>query len=99
MDNTLASKTHAWTCKQVHKDANKANRSTNKHGKNIIAQSETGERHARSNLAFGDTSQVVTPKQDLVGIGCNHTTINPLRVSNVAKLRTREASTSMEDKA
>ena len=28
---------------------------------------------------------MVTPKQGLIGVRCNHTTTNPLRVSSVAK--------------
>ena len=70
---------------------------TNKHGKHIIERSGKREGYARRDLAFGDTSQVVTLKQNLVGGGCNHTTINPLRALSVARPRTREAST--EDKA
>ena len=58
-----------------------------------------GERYSLSNRHHGDASQMATSKLGLMGIRCNHTTINPLRVSNVAKPRTREASTSMEDKA
>ena len=69
---------------------------TNKHGKHIIAQSSKGERYARSNRHHGDASQMVTSKQGLMGVGCNHTTTNPLRVSSMAKPRTREAN--MEDK-
>ena len=70
---------------------------TNKHGKHIIAQSGKGERYARSNQYHSDASQMVTSKQGLMGIGCNHTTTNPLRVSSEAKPRTRKAN--MEDKA
>ena len=53
---------------------------TNKHGKHIIAWSD---------LAFGDASQVVTSKQDLVGVRYNHTNTNSLRALNMAKPRTR----------
>ena len=70
---------------------------TNKHGKHNIAQSEKGERYAQSNWHHGDASQMVTSKQGLMGVEYNHTTINPLRVSNMEKPRTRKAS--MEDKA
>ena len=69
---------------------------TNKHGKHIIAQSGKGERYARSNQYHSDASQMVTSKQGLMGVGCNHTTTNPLRVSSMAKPKTREAN--MEDK-
>ena len=69
---------------------------TNKHGKHIFARSSKGERYARSNRHHGDASQMVTSKQGLMGVGCNHTTTNPLRVSSMAKPRTREAN--MEDK-
>ena len=67
---------------------------TNKHGK--ISQSGKGERYARSNWHHSDASQVVTSKQGLTGVECNHTTTNPLRESSMAKPRTREAN--MEDK-
>ena len=70
---------------------------TNKHGKHIIAQSGKGERYARSNQYHSDASQMVTSKQGLMGIRCNHTTTNPLKVSSEAKPRTRKAN--MEDKA
>ena len=70
---------------------------TNKHGKHSIARSGKGGRYARSNRHHGDASQMVTSKQGLMGIGCNHTTTNPLRVSSEAKPRTRKAN--MEDKA
>ena len=69
---------------------------TNKYGKHIITLSGKGEMYARSNRHHGDASQMVTSKQSLIGIGCNHTTTNPLKVLSVAKPRTREAST--EDK-
>ena len=35
-------------------------------------------------------------KQGLMGVGCNHTTTNSLRASNVAKPRTRETNTSIK---
>ena len=71
---------------------------TNKHGKRIIAQSEKWERCARSNWYHGDASQMVTFKQGLMGVGCNHTTTNLLRASSMAKLRTREANTGIKRK-
>ena len=71
---------------------------TNKHGKRIIARSEKWERCARSNWYYGDASQMVTFKQGLMGIGCNHTTTNLLRASSMAKLRTREANTGIKRK-
>ena len=58
----------------------------NKHGKHIIIHSRKGERYARSNWYHGDASQMVTSKQGLMGIGCNHTTTNLLKVSSVASL-------------
>ena len=67
---------------------------TNKHDKHIIARSRKGEMYAQSNRHCGDASQMVTSRQGLVGVRCNHTTTNPLRVSNVAKPRTRETNTS-----
>ena len=51
---------------------------TNKHGKHSIAWSRKGERYAQSNWHHGDASQMVTSKQGLMGVGCNHTTTNPL---------------------
>ena len=72
---------------------------TNKHGKHTIAWSRKGETCARSNRYHGDAFQVVTSKQDLMGIGCNHTTTNPLRASSVAKPRTKEANTSIKHKS
>ena len=41
-------------------------------------------------------SQMVTSKQGLMGIGRNHTTTNLVRVSSVAKPRTREANASIK---
>ena len=69
---------------------------TNKHEKHIIAWSGKGERYARSNQHHGDASQMVTSEQCLMGVGCYHTTTNPLKASSVAKPKTREANTSMK---
>ena len=70
---------------------------TNKHGKHIIARSGKREGYAQSNPASENASQVVTLKQNPIGVGGNHTTTNPLRALSMARPRTREAST--EDKA
>ena len=43
--------------------------------------------------------QMVTSEQGLMGIECNHTTINPLRALNMAKPRTREANTSIKHRS
>jgi len=51
---------------------------TNKHGKYIIARSGKRKEYARSNPASGDASQMITPKQGLMGVECNHTTTNLL---------------------
>ena len=99
MDDTLASKTHAWTCSKRVKMHIKPTGGTNKHDKHIIAWNGKGESYARSNRHHGDASQVVTPKQGLMGVGCNHTTTNPLRVSSVAKPRTRETNTSINHRS
>ena len=72
---------------------------TSKHGKHIIAWSGKGERYAQSNRHRGDASQMVTSKQGLICIGCNHTTTNPLKVSSVAKPRTREANTGIKHRS
>ena len=69
---------------------------TNKHGKYNIARSGKGERYARSNQHYGDASQMVTFKQGLMGVACNHTTTNPLRASNMANPKTREDNTSIK---
>ena len=68
----------------------------NKHGKHIIEWNRKGEMYAQSNWHHGDASQMVTSKQGLMGVRCNHTTINPLRASSVVKPRTREANTSIK---
>ena len=72
---------------------------TNKHSKRNITWSRKREGYAWSNLAFGDASQVVTPEQGLVGDGCNHTTTNLLKASNMAKPRSREANTSIKHRS
>ena len=71
----------------------------NKHDKHSITRSGKGEGYARSNRHHGDAFQVVTSKQGLLGVKCNHTTTNPLRVSNVGKPRTREANTSIKHRS
>ena len=73
--------------------------STNKHGKHNIAQSEKGERYARSNWHHGDASQMVTSKQGLTSVRCNYTATNPLKVSSMAKPRTREVNISIMHKS
>ena len=72
---------------------------TCKHAKHIIAQSGRGERYAQSNQNHGDASQMVTSKQGLIGVKCNHTTTSPLKASSVAKPRTREANTSIKHRS
>ena len=57
------------------------------------------EGYAWSNPESGDASQMVASEQGLMGIGCNHTTINPLRASSVAKPRTKEANTSIKHRS
>ena len=71
----------------------------NKHGKHIIAQGGKEERCARSIRHQGDAFLVVTSKQGLMGVGCNHTTTNSLRASSVAKPRIREAITSIKHRS
>ena len=87
---------HVNKCVKMHR---KPMSGTNKHGKHIIARSGKGERYARSNWHHGDASQMVTSKQGLIGIGCNHTTTNSLKALNVAKPRTREANTSTKHRS
>ena len=61
----------------------------------IASHGEEKERYARSNQHNGDASQMVTSKQGLMGVGCNHATTNPLRASSMGKPRTREANISI----
>ena len=84
---------HVSKCAKMHR---KPTGGTNKHSKHNIAQSRKGKKYARSNWHYGDASQVVTSKQGLIGVGCNHTITNPLRASSVAKPRTKEANTSIK---
>ena len=42
---------------------------------------------------------MVTSKQGLMGVECNHTTTNPLRASSMVKPRTREANMSIKYKS
>ena len=72
---------------------------TNKHGKHRIARSRKRERYARSNWHHGDASQMVTSKQGLMGVECNHIAINLLRASGVAKSRTRDANASIKHRS
>ena len=46
----------------------------NKHGKHSITRSGKREGYARSDPTSGDAYQVITPKQDLMGVRCNHIT-------------------------
>ena len=68
----------------------------NKHGKHIIAQSGKGKRYTQSNQHHGGASQVVASEQGLMGFECNHTTMNLLKASSMAKPRTRKANTSIK---
>ena len=72
---------------------------TNKHGEHGITWSRKKEGYARSNPTSRDASQVVTPKQGLVGVGFNHITINSPKASNVVRPRTREANTSIKHRS
>ena len=101
MDDALSSKTHAWTCKQACKDAQKAN-GWHKQAWQAYHQAEwkkKKEGHAWSDLVPGDTFQMVTLKQGHMGVKRNHTTTDTLRVSNAAKPRTKEASTSIKHRS
>ena len=42
---------------------------------------------------------MVTSKQGLMGVKCNHTTINLLRASSVVKPRTREVNISIKHRS
>ena len=99
MDDTLASKTHAWACKQGCKDAYKPMGGTNKHGKDSFAWSKKREGYTWIDTASEEASQMVTPKQGLMGVGCNHTTTILLRMSNMTKPRTRKANTSIKHRS
>ena len=72
---------------------------TNKHGKDSFAWSRKREGYAQIDSASGDASQMVTPKQVLMGVGCNHTTTNLLSASSVTKPRTREANTIIKPRS
>ena len=72
---------------------------TDKHGKHIITQSEKGEGMQDATDIIAMHPKMVTTKQGLMGVGCNHPTINPLRVSSVAKPRTRETNTSINHRS
>ena len=65
----------------------------------IASHGEEKERYARSNQHNGDASQMVTSKQGLMGVGCNHATKNSLRASSMAKPRTREANISINHRS
>ena len=65
----------------------------------IASHGKEKEGYARSNQHNGNASQMVTSKQGLMGVGCNHTTTNPLRASSVAKTRTKEANASIKHKS
>ena len=87
---------HVSKCVKMHR---KPTGGTNENGKHIIAWSGKGERYERSNRHHGDASQMVTFKQGLIGVGSNHTTINPLKVSSMAKFRTIKANTGISIEA
>ena len=53
------------------------------------------EGYVRSNLASGDASEMVTSKQGLMGVKCNQTISSPQKASSMARLRTREANTGL----
>ena len=57
------------------------------------------EGYVQNNLASRDAFQMVTSKQGLIGVGCNHTRSSPQRVPNMAKPRTREANTSIKHRS
>ena len=84
---------HVNKCVKMH---TKPTGGTNKHGMHIIARSGKGNGMHEAASIMAMHPQMVTSKQGLMGIGCNHTTRNPLRVSNMVKPRTREANTSMK---
>ena len=99
LDDTLASKTYAWTCKQACKDAKKANGWHKQARQAYHCMEWKRERHAWSNRYHGNASQMVTSKQGLRGVRCNHATTNPLRASSMAKSRIREANISIKHKS
>ena len=86
---------HEHVSKRV-KDALKANGWSKQAWQAYHCTEQKREGYARSNPAFGDAFQMVTSKQGLMGIGCDHIITNSLRVSSVAKHKIREASTSIK---
>ena len=60
---------------------------------------EKREGYAWSDSASGDASQVVTSEQGLMGVRCYHTGSSLQRAQNMAKLRTREANTSIKHRS
>ena len=86
---------HGHVSKHV-KMQRKPTSSTNKHGKHIIAWSGKGEGVHKATGIMAMHPQMVTSKQSLMGVGCNHTTINLLKASSMAKPRTRQANTSIK---
>ena len=87
---------HVSKCVKTHI---KPTGSTDKHGKYIITQSEKREGMQDATDIIAMHPKMVTTKQGLMGVGCNHPTINPLRVSNVAKPKSREANMSIKHRS
>ena len=63
----------------------------------IASHGAKRERYVRSNPKFGDASQMVTSKQELMGVGCKQTRSSPQRASSMTKPRTREALIGYKD--
>ena len=57
------------------------------------------EGYAWSNPASEDASQMVTSEQGLMGVRCNHTRSSLQRAPDMAKPKTREASTSIKHRS
>ena len=89
MDDTLASKTCAWTCKKACKDAYKANR----------WHTQAWQAYHCIKQKRGKVCMKQPASWRCVPSGCIHTTTHPLRPSSVAMPRTREANTSIKHKS
>ena len=99
MDDTLASKTHAWACKQACKDAHKPN---GWHRQAWKAYHHTEQKRGKVCMKQPASRRCILTgyiQQGLMGVECNHTTTNPLKALNVAKPRTREANTSIKQRS
>ena len=72
---------------------------TNKHSKHVITHRGKGKGTHGATRHPKTPPKWLHPKQGLMDVGCNHTTTNPLRASNMGKPSTREANTSIKHRS